>query len=206
MVELPVEAKKGLSEIGLDGVFNSLWLAAESFVNSEKALRMVGRLSAVEGLVLSGDEETAETKYNEAGIAHLGNALSQLAQARAQLYPGVIQRLDKATRTDDFRGTLARARTNFMHQLSSQDIQPNDFREIIGIWNSKMGIAANGVSGVLDDLHATIGRVRELRLQPNRGREAGSPLPLWKAILITTIIVIDIGAVIVCFVFLAALG
>src|SRR6266404_1753557 len=179
---LPANARDGLGRLGLDQVFDSLWLAAESFVNSEKAFRNTQRLNLV-GLALSNDEMAAERKHNDEGIGHLGNALSNLAQAHAHLDAGIGQRIDITTRSDAFRSGLARSRETFVDQLNKQDFHPDDFKQIVDIWDSKAGIVTStGLSGVLNELEATTQKVRDLRSQPDRGRVSGS-LPLWKMIL-----------------------
>jgi hypothetical protein len=201
MVVLPAEAQDGLSKLGLDGLFDSVWLAAESFIASEKNVRALQRLEVVGMAPLGVDEAEAEAKHNEAGLAHLRDALSRLDRGRPQVDPKLIQRLDKAVRTDGFRGALARARENFVHQLSQEDIKPDDFREIISLWDGKMALAtASGFSGLLGDLHSTIARVEELRNEPNRGREPASPLVLWKLLLVAGVVLLDIGAVIACYI------
>jgi hypothetical protein len=195
---LPTNARDGLGRLGLDQLFDSLWLGAESFVNSEKAFRNTQRLTLV-GLALSSDEMAAEGKHNDEGIAHLDNALSQLANARAHLDAGIGQRIDITMRSDAFRGGLARGRDTFVDQLSKQDFHPDDFKQIVDIWDSKAGIVTStGLSGLLNELEATTQRVRDLRSQPDRGRVSGS-LPLWKLILVGAVCVGGLGAVISCF-------
>jgi len=60
-------------------------------------------------------------------------------------------------------------------------------------------VTSRGLSGVHDELEATIRRAREVRSQPDRGRARGS-IPLWKALIAAGLILVSVASVIACFI------
>jgi hypothetical protein len=198
--DFPAEARDGLGRVGLATVLDGLADAADEFVQSEQAFRREQRVRVI-GFVATDSERLAEAQHNAAGLQHLEGALTRIRNVRQQLDAGLVARLDTTVRSEQGRQALASSRGNFAHQLSEQDVPIADFQEILKAWDSQSGqVAANGFSGLLTELEASAARLKEVRNQPNRGREAGSPLPLWKIILIASTILVSLAAVIACFV------
>jgi len=197
---IPVEARDGLGRVGLATPLDSLANAADEFVQSEQAYRKEQRIRLT-GFVATDPERLAEAQHNAAGLKHLDEALTYIRNARGQLVPDLLARLDATVRSDQGRQALANGRENFAQLLSQEDLHVPDFQEILAAWDSHLSqVTAAGFSGLFEQIEASTARLKEVRSQPNRGREAASPLPLWKIILIACTILVSLGAVIVCFV------
>jgi hypothetical protein len=200
-IDVPAEVKDLLGRVGLSRVFDELRLAGDSFIQSEQTFRKSQRvLAAGFHPAVSQAEGQNEAVHNSDGLAHLATVLSEIANTRRQFDPGMIHRIDMAATTDDFRQAVLRARDNVVHQLIEVDLLPEDFREIVSIWDShSQHVTSSGLSGVLNHLEETIRRARDVRSQPDRGRQRGS-IPMWKAIIIASVLVLALGMVLACFI------
>jgi len=201
---IPAEARDGLSRIGLAVTFDSLLRAGDAFIASEQAFRQSARMRiAGFAVALSATDAQTESSRNNEGLGHLDNVLSGIAQGRTQIDPNLLGRINLMTAGDDFRQALVRARDSFAHQLTTQDLDPEDFQEVLGLLDRHCQmITSRGLSGVFDELEVTTRRVRDLRSQPDRGRASGS-IPLWKAALVAGILLASVTGVIACFLFSA---
>jgi len=203
-IPVPPEVRDLLVRAGLSSAFDALQLAGDSFIQSEQTFRKSQRILAA-GLhpAVSQAGGPDEAAHNDRGLAHLDTVLAEVAKTRSQFDPGLINRINTAATTNDFRQALSRARDNVLHQLTEPDLLPEDFREIVSIWDSQsQNITSSGLSGVFNQLEETTRRARDVRSRPDRGRQRGS-IPLWKAIIIGSILVIALGTVLACFIWAA---
>jgi len=206
-IDVPAEVRDLLGRAGLSRAFDELRLAGDSFIQSEQTFRKSQRvLAAGFHPAMSQHEGPDEAAHNSKGLTHLDTVLSEIATTRRQFDPGMMNRIDKAATTDDFRQALNRARDNFMHTLIEPDLLPDEFQEIMSIWDShSQHVTSGGLSGVLNHLEENTRRAREVRGRPDRGRQRGS-IPMWKAIIIGSILVISIGAILACFIWAGCLA
>jgi hypothetical protein len=200
-IEVPVQVRDLLVRAGLSSGLDELRLAADSFIQSEQTFRKSQRvLAAGFNPALSQSEGQDESVHNNEGLAHLDKVLSEIANTRNQFDHGLINRINMAATTDEFRKALLRGRDEVVHQLIEQDFLPDDFREIVSIWDScSQVVTSRGLSGVLDELETTIRSARDVRSRPDRGRQSGS-IPVWKAIIVASILVVGLGTVLACFI------
>lgn len=200
--DVPAEARDGLGRLGLATVLDEYAGASDEFTQSERVMRRAQRIRSI-GFTAVEPELTAEGAHNDEDLKHVEQALVEIRNARTQLDPGLVARINGTVRSDQGRQALARSRENFAQQLTEQDLHLDDFQQILGIWDSQSGqVASGGFSVLLDQLEASTLKLRDLRSQPSRGRERGS-LPLWKEILIACTILVSLGAVIACFIWSA---
>src|ERR1700736_6996995 len=197
---IPAEARDGLGRVGLGIALDSVSSAADEFVQSEQAFRKEQRIRLT-GFIATDPERVAEAQHNAAGLRHVDEALAHIRNARQQLAPDLLGRLDATVRSDQGRQALASSRANFAQLLTQEDLHVPDFQEVLATWDSQLSqVTASGFSGLLEHLEASTAQLKEVRTLPNRGRQLASPLPFWKIILIACTILVSLGAVIVCFV------
>lgn len=196
---VPAAARAGMARLSLDTVLDSITAATEEFVASEQAYRSAARKSLI-GAAVTDVEAQAENMHNELGLQHLDRAVTQIANMNN------VNQADKGRASSwlaspDGRQAVANSRQQFLELLAGHDIATDDFQEVTGRWDAEAA-QITSFEGLVTVLNQRTAEVRNLRSQPNRGREAGS-LPAWKITMIAIVIAASLGAVIACFVWFA---
>lgn len=182
-----------------------LWKASKAFLQSEQAYRsamLTERLywPPAEGLDLP--TETAENYtdreriYNDLGIAHLSAARDSLR--------GFMQTAFFSELTDlyipEHTYELEYARFFFIAEVIRSGIPPDEAKRVANEYATQMDIAIRqGYAGLIDGVIGEIEKLIEYRQKGKRGRQLGSPMPVWKISLLAILTGTHIGAIIACF-------
>jgi len=193
---MPAQARAGMARLRLDRVLDRLTAATEEFVASERAFRSAAR-KTLAGIDLTDLEAQAEAGHNDLGHQHLNEALTEIANL-SSVARGDRDQFNAAFAGAEGRQRIANARTAFAGQLAAHDLAPADMQEILSRWDTEAG-QVTSFDSVVTTLQQRTSELRDVRSQPNRGREAGS-VPLWKMILIAATIAASLAVVIACFV------
>jgi hypothetical protein len=196
---VPAAARAGITRLGLDTVLDSIIAATEEFVASEQAHRSAARKGVV-GIEVTDIEAQAENAHNARGLQHLNEALGHI-NAMNNVAQGDKERVSTWMASPEGRQALADSRQSYGRLLAEHDLATDDFQEVMSRWDTEAPQITD-FGSLVTVLNQRITQVRDLRSQPNRGREAGS-LPAWKIALIAGVIGASLAAVVVCFVFFA---
>lgn len=193
---VPASARGGIARLRLDRVLDSVMAATEEFVASEKAYRNAHRKALI-GAELTDLEAQAENAHNELGLHHLATALNEIDNMN-NVGQGDKQQFDRWLAGRERQQAFDRARSSFGEQLAAHDLHPDDMREILDRWDTETR-QVTSFESLINVLRQRATEARDLRRQPNRGRESGS-LPVWKITVIAIALGVAAGAVVACFV------
>lgn len=196
---VPAAARGGITRLGLNTVLDSIIAATEEFVASEQAHRSTARRTLA-GVEVTEIETQAENAHNDRGLHHLSEALSHI-NAMNNVAQGDKERVNAWMASPEAQRALRNSRQSFARLLADHDLATDDFQEVMSRWDAEAPQITD-FGSLVTVLNQRIARVQDLRSQPTKGREAGS-LPAWKIALVASLIVVSLGAVIVCFAFFA---
>lgn len=182
-----------------------LWEASKVFLQSEQAYRSA---MIVEQLLLPPTErldfsiEAAknymdrERIHNDLGIAHLSAARDSL---RASMETASFSKL-KDLYIPEYKYELYDAQFFFVEQVARTGIPPDEAKRVANMYATQIDIAIRqGYFDLINSVIGEIGKLIEYRQKGKRGRQLGSPMPVWKISLLAILTGANIGAIIACF-------
>jgi hypothetical protein len=185
----------GPSDAQMDLVFANVLEAGKFATATEVKIRENQRLTAL-GRGTPGQEfsDTAQ-QFNNQAINSARKALGILRGQRQRFVSELQQVVDQ----EQFTGALGDSREALVQNLSKFNLSPDDFGEVISIWDEATNAASQGAEQLhgfvernLDDFIAQRGR-------PDRGNHPHSPLAWWKYVLIVAYIGGTVFGVAACF-------
>lgn len=142
---------------------------------------------------------------DDVATEHNAMAVKAAIRARRLLDQVAVSADDRIARVRDAFGqpqtieAMAEARTMVVREFLEINIKPQDFEEVIKIWD-EVQQAGRSFEGLKKYVDQSLVQFIERRGQPNRGNEPHSPLAWWKYVLIAVIIAAAIFGVVACFV------
>jgi hypothetical protein len=188
------------SRSNIDLAFANVLEAGKFATATEVKVRENARLAAVERFPAGQEFSGSAQQFNFQAIASARRAIGVLREAREQ----VLSELGEAHARDAFRASLSDSREALVQALSKFNVDPEDFREVLGIWDETSRVASErGAEGLHERIVRNLETFIEQRKRPNRGNQPHSPLPWWKYVLIAVYIGAAVFAVVACFVWSA---